>query len=107
MVACAHFWLFVFVFPILPQIDWGNEIISITNAGSDNVDWGEAGEEDSAGIDWGGSDDTIDWGDGGQTNEDGDIDWGGDGADEKEVTLDIGEISLEGSGQGKSQVTQA
>ena len=86
---------------LLPQIDWGNETISITNAGSDNVDWGDGGEEDSAGIDWGGAGDTVDWGDGGQTNDDGDIDWGGDGADEKEVTLDIGGISLEGSGQGK------
>lgn len=86
---------------MLPQIDWGNETISITNAGSDNVDWGEIGEEDTGGIDWGDSGDTIDWGDGGQTNDDGDIDWGGDGVAEKELTLNIGGITLEGSGQGE------
>ena len=100
-MACACFWLFVFIFSVLPQIDWGNEAMSITNDGSDNVDWGEGGEEDTGRIDWGDGSDTIDWGDGEQTNEDGDIDWGGDEAAEKEVTLDIGGITLEGSGQGK------
>lgn len=84
-----------------PQIDWGNETISITNAGSDNVVWGEGGEEDTVEIDWGDSGDSIDWGDGGQTNEDSAIDWGDDGTAEKEVMLDIGGITLEGSGQGK------
>ena len=86
---------------MLSQIDWGNETISITNDGSGNVDWGEVGEEDTGGIDWGDSGDTIDWGDGGQSNEDGDIDWGVSEAAEKEVTLDIDGITLEGSGQGK------
>ena len=86
---------------MLPQIDWGSETISITNDGSDNVDWGEAGEKNTGGIDWGDSGDSIDWGDGGQTNEGSDIDWGGDEAAEKEVTLDISGITLEGSGQGK------
>ncbi|XP_020616313.1 CDK5 regulatory subunit-associated protein 3-like isoform X2 [Orbicella faveolata] len=89
------------------EIDWGNETISVTNVGSDNVDWGEVGEEDIGGIDWGDSGDTIDWGDGGQTNDDGDIDWGGDGAAEKELTSNIGGITLEGSGQDDEVVSGA
>lgn len=86
---------------MLPQIDLGNETISIINEGSDNVDWGEVGEEDTGGIYWGDSGDTIDWGDGGQTNEDGDIDWGVSEAAEKKATSDINGITLEESGQGK------
>lgn len=96
-----HTFDFLSLLSLLPQIDWGSETISITNDGSDNVDWGEVGKEDTGGIDWGDSGDTIDWGDGGQTTEDGDIDWGVGEAAEKEVTLDIDGITLEGSGQGK------
>lgn len=80
---------------MLLQIDLGNEIIFIINEGFDNVDWGEVGEEDIGGIDWGDSGDIIDWGDGGQINEDGDIDWGVSEVVEKKVTLDINGIILE------------
>lgn len=90
-----------FIFSSSPQIDWGIETITTTNAGSDNIDWGEGGEEDTGGIDWGDSGETVDWGDGGQTSEDSVIDWGDDGTAGKEVTLDSCGITLEGSGQGK------
>ena len=86
---------------IPPQIDWGIETISTTNAGSHNIDWGEGGEEDTGGIDWGDSGETIDWGDGEQTSEVSTVDWADDGTAGKEITLDSCGITLEGSGQGK------
>lgn len=87
-------WMFHFLY-MTPQIDWDGETDSTTNAGSDNIDWGVGGEEDTG---------EVDWGEGGQTNEeDAAIDWGDDGTADKQVTLDSCGITLEGSGQGKWQ----
>lgn len=87
------------------DIDWGIETVTTTDTGADNIDWGEGGEEDTGGIDWGDSGETIDWGETGQDNQDSAIDWGNDtGTADHEVTVDSGGITLEGSGQDEGGV---
>ena len=89
---------------VTPQIDWGIETVSATNADTDNVDWGEEGEDASQGIDWGGevSGEAIDWGEGVQTStEEAVIDWGDDGNADIVATIESCGITLEESGQGK------
>ena len=101
IILYMYIYIYIFFFLFL-QIDWGIETVTTTDTGADNIDWGEGGEEDTGGIDWGDSGETIDWGETGQDNQDSAIDWGDDtGTADHEVTVDSGGITLEGSGQGQ------
>ena len=98
-IRCFYFLLFHLFSPL--QIDWGIEPVSATDVDTDNIDWGEGGEETSEGIDWGNSGEAIDWGEGAQTStEEAVIDWGDGGTADNKITMDSCGITLEESGQG-------